>query len=345
MANVMFKRGSQSSLNTLINGTGDRFVDGAFYLTTDTDRLYVAQSASELVELNKSITVVNAINDLPKTDVELGQFYYVSGSNILCIYTTKDGTNQWVQINPDTDTNDYVSGFSITKKEIDTDGNLVYNYSLTQKNKAGEVIAGKGIAGTFTIAKADIATLGGIEVDVGASAPASNATTIKTSGAGSKGNGFTITGAGGVTIGGTANAITISSKDDDSKYALSSAAGEAKVTLSGSATANGEKQSVTFVGDDTWISTSGATAGEVKISHSGPGTAANTYGPTAAATIDAAARTFTVPNIGVDSKGHVASASNITYTLPPEVDTKYQITNVTAGNDGAFSVTLKNNNG
>jgi hypothetical protein len=36
MANVMFERGTQSALNALNN-----YVDGAFYLTTDTDRLYV----------------------------------------------------------------------------------------------------------------------------------------------------------------------------------------------------------------------------------------------------------------------------------------------------------------
>ena len=62
MANVKFKRGSQASLNTLIQG--GVFDDGCFYLTSDTDRLYVAQSANELVELNKSITVVSSIAKL-----------------------------------------------------------------------------------------------------------------------------------------------------------------------------------------------------------------------------------------------------------------------------------------
>ena len=55
MANVSFYRGPQANLNNLTS-----YVDGRFYLTTDTDRLYVAQSASELVELNKSIHVVNS---------------------------------------------------------------------------------------------------------------------------------------------------------------------------------------------------------------------------------------------------------------------------------------------
>ena len=45
MANVMFKRGLQASLQTLIDG--NKFTEGTFYLTTDSDRLYFAQSDSE----------------------------------------------------------------------------------------------------------------------------------------------------------------------------------------------------------------------------------------------------------------------------------------------------------
>ena len=42
--NVSFLRGTQSKLDGL-----STFQPGAFYLTEDTDRLYFAQSASELV--------------------------------------------------------------------------------------------------------------------------------------------------------------------------------------------------------------------------------------------------------------------------------------------------------
>lgn len=44
MANVKFLKGTQSKFNTLSS-----FTDGAFYLTTDTDRLYFAQSETECV--------------------------------------------------------------------------------------------------------------------------------------------------------------------------------------------------------------------------------------------------------------------------------------------------------
>ena len=71
MANVLFKRGLQASLPK------SNIIDGAFYLTTDTNRLYIGNK-TELVELNKSITVVDSVDKLPKTDVEVGQFYYIS---------------------------------------------------------------------------------------------------------------------------------------------------------------------------------------------------------------------------------------------------------------------------
>lgn len=89
-ANVMFKRGLHANLPT------SGIVDGSFYLTTDTNRLYVGQG-EKLVELNKSITSVNTSADLPKTNVAIGQFYYIIEGNILAYYDGKD----WVQINPD----------------------------------------------------------------------------------------------------------------------------------------------------------------------------------------------------------------------------------------------------
>ncbi len=102
MANVGFLRGSQSGLNTLMAGkTGIK--EGSFYLTNDTNRLYFGKSATELVALNEGVTTVAAIANLPSgADLsnEIGHFYYATAENILCVYNGQ----QWVQINPDTDT-------------------------------------------------------------------------------------------------------------------------------------------------------------------------------------------------------------------------------------------------
>ena len=112
---VSFKRGLSKNLPT----SSKNIKDGTFYLTTDTHRLYIGQktgSETNLVELNKSITIVKALSDLPlhgETGVNdllkdyVGQFYYVQTLNILCVVIKeekegKDPVYKWQQINPDT---------------------------------------------------------------------------------------------------------------------------------------------------------------------------------------------------------------------------------------------------
>ena len=104
---VNFKRGSQDSLNTLINGSGDRFTEGTFYLTTDSNRLYFAQTATDLVNLNQYIHFYSNNNNQVPTEattgnkITTGDFYYWEQKNALMICTDAlQGT--WTQINPDT---------------------------------------------------------------------------------------------------------------------------------------------------------------------------------------------------------------------------------------------------
>lgn len=92
MANVMFKRGLQSGLPQ-----GNNIVDGTFYLTTDTQRLFVGQGSS-LIPLCETVQVKDNWNAVQTATAIEGQFYYAAAENILCIY--KGG--KWVQINPDT---------------------------------------------------------------------------------------------------------------------------------------------------------------------------------------------------------------------------------------------------
>lgn len=98
MANVFFKRGTQDALKTAT------YVDGAFYLTTDTHRLYVGEGGA-IVPVNEGLITVASVSALPTADQSIaGHFYYATAENVLCVF---NGT-KWVQINPDT----YVSGFS-----------------------------------------------------------------------------------------------------------------------------------------------------------------------------------------------------------------------------------------
>ena len=101
MSNILFKRGSQSALNTL--KTNNQGIDGAFYLTEDTHRLY-AGIGSKIVDLNQYITVVENVAGLNTVNAQLGDFAYIKAGNILAVYTNEDTQNPWVQINQNTDT-------------------------------------------------------------------------------------------------------------------------------------------------------------------------------------------------------------------------------------------------
>ena len=263
MPNVKFKRGLQSSLFDFENHvpvvkSGVTIEDGTFYLTTDTNRLFVGNkktntSPVELVELNKSITTVATVDDLPTTNVDLGQFYYIVGpdseitntkhTNILAVW---NGTT-WIQVNPDTDTNDNdntsvrgtnntamvnLSGDNAAAAETNdnnTNNNTRFRYRGISNGKAQyELVIEQvtsHISGTDEplndiIAKFEIDTKDIIsnasQVDIDNTSVSNNTTTIKTTGEGSKtnGQGFTIAGTNGrVTLTDSSNGIVIDTPD------------------------------------------------------------------------------------------------------------------------------------
>ena len=91
-----FKCGQQAALAPYIAGTTPA-IDGAFYLTTDTFRLYVG-SNGKAVPVNQGILSVPNSAALTSVQGEVGQFYYIEDGNILVV---RSG-NQWIQINADT---------------------------------------------------------------------------------------------------------------------------------------------------------------------------------------------------------------------------------------------------
>ena len=111
-ANIKFLHGTQESLNTLINNK--TAAEGAFYLTSDTHRLYVGRKVTGGVipaPVNQGVTTVSAVSDLPNT-ANVGDFYYVSNDNILavCAGTSGSGSSrtcQWVQLNTNTAISSY----------------------------------------------------------------------------------------------------------------------------------------------------------------------------------------------------------------------------------------------
>lgn len=98
MAQVMFKKG----LSTALPKTG--LVEGAFYLTTDTDKLYICNDGNKLSLLNQVVHNVANIDALPAiADAAVGEFYYCVSENVLATKKAASDTS-WTQINADTDT-------------------------------------------------------------------------------------------------------------------------------------------------------------------------------------------------------------------------------------------------
>lgn len=95
--NLGFKIGLESALASITA------VEGVFYLTSDTRRLYIGLTDGNLAPVNQGVITVAT---LPSENVIPGQFYYVSGSNILATFNG----SKWVQLNPDT----YVASLSET---------------------------------------------------------------------------------------------------------------------------------------------------------------------------------------------------------------------------------------
>lgn len=103
---LSFKCGSQAALEPYIKGAaagGQAAVDGTFYLTNDTSRLYVGNNG-KAVPVNQGVITVANIASLP-TPGEAGQFYYAESENVLAVWSGRnDSDGVWVQINNNTDT-------------------------------------------------------------------------------------------------------------------------------------------------------------------------------------------------------------------------------------------------
>lgn len=161
MANVKFLKGNQSSFNKLT-----QFTDGAFYLTTDTDRLYFAQSSTECVPLNQFIRTVTQtqFEALTPAQVSQGDYYYITDQNILAIADYDEGSLKWTQLNPDTNTNTTFSEMNFESSVTDNTVTItekLKEYNAITGHQTGNALAGdlklKGTNGVALTAENDSA--------------------------------------------------------------------------------------------------------------------------------------------------------------------------------------------
>ena len=111
--NVFFLSGFQSTLNEKV--AAGEIKAGAFYLTEDTNRLYIGKDSNKLDLLNSTVKFVsqsefNSLGASWKGQADKGathanELVYITDLNILAVWTEKTaGSYDWVQINPDTHT-------------------------------------------------------------------------------------------------------------------------------------------------------------------------------------------------------------------------------------------------
>lgn len=333
MANVSFKRGLSTALSNIT------VEDGVFYLTTDTNRLYVGQG-SKLAELNQSVTTYATWADMeanaPKQE---GQFYYAIQENVLACYLPE--LNKWQQINPDHNDNDdtYVSSLSVGSADKSENGKLKYTITVGQKTKhqgKAETTVTPNITGQLEISSEDLKAIAS-NVAVGIKTDAitgnENGIVLKTTGGGADADtNIAIVGGDNVNVGRSENGktITINSTDTNTTYDLLSNAGDAKITLHGSDNAD---RTVSFVGAQQ-IEVSGANEREIAIKHKNSTVTAGSYNSSTEITNNK----FTVPSFTVDQQGHITSASTNELTIPTPHDTKTSIKSVSADDDGRISI-------
>ena len=163
MAKVRFKRGKEANLLSLVLTPAD---DGTFFLTTDTNRLYVC-SLDVLKPVNQGVITVERVSDLPDlTDIETapnlqGSFYYVKNVNILCVASGR----RWVQINSDTTlvANDEIIELT------DKNGSVIIDLGVSDSlgnNAQGSVELKPGKNIKFEIQKYDAETGQGNEITI-----------------------------------------------------------------------------------------------------------------------------------------------------------------------------------
>lgn len=122
--NIQFLLGTQANLEKYISGSSTA-IEGTFYLTNDTHRLYVGTSVGTAVPVNEGVITVSNLDTLKTISAHPGEFYYVSNGNILCVYT---GT-EWVQINNNTNT--YLQSTDASVSLVDQVATITTRYTMS----------------------------------------------------------------------------------------------------------------------------------------------------------------------------------------------------------------------
>lgn len=274
MPNVGFKMGTQDSLNALLKlGAKAGAVNGTFYLTSNTNRLYIGKADGSIAPINAGIITVDRVSPqtgdpgdytyLPTSGSKdvVGNYYYATQDNILCVYNGQ----QWVQINS------VVTNDDMTTEVSAVTGGAQVTSTVTQT-------AGKEVTDSFKItgekgvvvtadADNDVIKLSADQITVAATAGQKDATVTLTSDLLTNGSqAFKIVGGTNVdSIGVSGNNITINVKDtinESLTNSLSTSNGKVSVSTTVSPSEGQEVTGSYSVTGTNGISVASNTAGD-----------------------------------------------------------------------------------
>lgn len=348
MANVMFKRGTQSSFNNL-----STYQDGCFYLTTDSHRLYIGTGSNKANLVSQSVitypnwAAIEALSNSSSSSYapglcSEGQFYYAKAENILCTYSN----GKWIQINPDhnDDHDTYVKSVSVAKNAADTVNGkqLVYDVKITQAQKdlkGNNEGAPTEVSGKLTISASDLNQIA-THTNVGMQAEKSDSKVyLKNSGTGANAAAkVEFAGGGSVSVStDSSNKITISGVDTTYSLNTTTNTTGAKVNLQNQNGLPAGSFAVEVDGNALTVnSNTPGKDGFIKLAHAKPLTSNASYTPDA--TKDAYGNvTLSMPTVSVNEYGHVTAVGTQDVTFKDK-DTK--VSAVTADNNGRITVTM-----
>lgn len=330
--NVLFKKGLQANLPS------SGITENAFYLTTDTHRLYAGVDNTHVALLNSAIVFYETYEELLAAAKQFkpadGDIAYVKKQgnvsvNALMLYSG----DKWIQINSQNKNTYYqTTGISFAKGTEATADPSSITYVLTLNQKDQDGTAQTPITASFTIKADDLHdTMSATGADSGKNALIKLDNTTDKGVKLIAGNNVTLTTAEKT---GSADEITIAAKD--TTYTLGVTEGAAQVKLTdGAGTVSGTAD---FIGDSDWINVSNE-SGKIKVSH-------NSKSISTPAASDGGKLgdedTFTViTGITADDNNHVTGIQKTTYKIQ---DTTYTI-DASLNNDKNLIVALKDENG
>lgn len=354
MANVMFKRGTQSGFNNL-----STYQDGCFYLTTDSHRLYIGTGNNKADLVSQSVitypdwAAIEALSNKSSSSYapglcSEGQFYYAKAENILCTYSN----GKWIQINPDhnDDHDTYVKSVSVAKNAADTVNGkqLVYDVKITQaqKNLKGNTEgAPTEVSGKLTISAEDLNWIA-THTNVGMEAEKSDSKVyLKNSGTGANAaEKVELAGGGSVSVStDSSNKITISGVDTTYSLNTTTNTTGAKVNLQNQNGLPAGSFAVKVDGNALTVASNIAgTNGSIKLAHATTLTSNATYTPADAKIDDQGNVKLLMPSVSVNEYGHVTAVGTQDVTLPRDKNIK--VSSVSADNSGKITIKIKDEN-